>query len=74
MFKTKSRNHEVRSFKTMSQNQFLATEVIMVLAGNQWWPHTSGGRLRLAHAITHVSHHRFGHFVKGNIRNIHKNE
>ena len=44
-----------------------------VLAGDQWWPRTRGGRLRLVHAITHVLHHNFGHFVKGNKRNAHKN-
>ena len=26
----------------------------MVLACDQWWPRTSGGRLRYAHAITHL--------------------
>ena len=31
-----------------------------VLAGDQWWPRTSGGRLRLAHVTTHVLHHKFG--------------
>ena len=37
-----------------------------VLAGDQWWPRTSGGRLRFAHAITHLLRHRFGHFVNSN--------
>ena len=32
----------------------------------QWWPRTSGGRLRFAHAITHLLRHRFGHFVNSN--------
>ena len=36
-----------------------------LLAGDQRWPRTSSGRLRLAHAITRVLHHKFGHFVKG---------
>ena len=42
-----------------------------LLAGNQWWPRTSGGRLRFARAITHLLSHRFGNFVKGNKRNPH---
>ena len=37
-----------------------------LLAGDQWWPRTSGGRLRFAHTITHLLRHRFGHFVKSN--------
>ena len=37
-----------------------------ILAGDQWWPHTSGGRLRFAHAISHLLRHRLGHFVKSN--------
>ena len=37
-----------------------------LLAGDQWWPHTSGGRLRLAHAITHVLQHKVSHCVKRN--------
>ena len=31
---------------------------------------TSGGRLRLAHAIKHVLHHKFRHFVKENTKKI----
>ena len=38
----------------------------MLLAGNQWWPRTSGGRLRLVHAIKHLLHHKVGHFVTRN--------
>ena len=38
----------------------------IVLAGDQWWPRTSGGRLRFANAITHLLRHRFGHFVNSN--------
>ena len=44
----------------------------MLLAGDQWWPRTSGGRLRFAHAITHLLRHRFGLFMKGNKRNTYK--
>ena len=29
-----------------------------------YWLATSGGRLHLAQAITHVLHHKFGYFVK----------
>ena len=45
-----------------------------VLAGDQWWPRTSGGRLRFAHAITHLLRHRFGHFVNSNKWNTHKKD
>ena len=37
-----------------------------VLAGDQWWPRTSGGRLRSVRAITYLLRHRIGNFVKGN--------
>ena len=37
-----------------------------LLAGDQWWPRTSGGRLRFAHAPTHLLRHRFGNFVNSN--------
>ena len=47
---------------------------LKVLAGDQWWPRTSGGRLRFAHAITHLLRHRFGHFVNSNKRNTHKKD
>ena len=40
--------------------------ILTVLAGDQWWPRTSGGRLRFAHAITHLLRHRFGHFINSN--------
>ena len=36
-----------------------------ILAGDQWRPRTSGGRLHFEHTITHLLRHRFGHFVKG---------
>ena len=42
------------------------TKDMTVLAGDQWWPRTSGGRLRYAHAITHLLRYRFGHFVNSN--------
>ena len=45
-----------------------------LLAGDQWWPRTSGGRLRFAHAITHLLRHRFSHFVNSNKRNSHKKD
>ena len=35
-----------------------------LLAGDQWWPRTSGGRLRFEHAVMHLLRHRFGHFVE----------
>ena len=37
-----------------------------VVAAYQWWPRTSGGRLRFAHAITHLLRQSFGHFVNSN--------
>ena len=37
-----------------------------ILAGDQWWPRTSGGRLRFAHAVTHLLRHRIGHFINSN--------
>ena len=43
------------------------TESKMLLAGDQWWPHTSGGRLRSARAITYLLRHRIS-----NKRNLHK--
>ena len=43
-----------------------------ILAGDQWWPRTSGGRLRFAHAISHLLRHRFGLFIKGNNRDTYK--
>ena len=36
-------------------------QVIDVLAGNQRWSRTSGGRMRLAHAIMHVLNNKVGH-------------
>ena len=45
-----------------------------LLAGDQWWPRTSGGRLRFAHAITHLLRHRFGHFINSNKWNTHKKD
>ena len=46
--------------------KFIVPLNVGLLASDQCWPHTSGGRLRRAHAIKHVLHHIFGHFVKGN--------
>ena len=46
----------------------------IILAGDQRWPRTSGGRLRFARAITYLLRHRFGNFVKGNKRNPHKKD
>ena len=43
-----------------------------ILAGNQWWPRTRGGRLRSIRAITYLLRHRIDNFVKGNKRNLHK--
>ena len=45
-----------------------------ILAGDQWWPRTSGGRLRSVQAITYLLCHRIGNFVKGNKRNLHKKD
>ena len=45
-----------------------------VLAGDQWWPRTSGGRLRFVRANTYLLRHRIGNFVKGNKRNLHKKD
>ena len=42
-----------------------------LLAGDQWWPRTSGGRLRVVRAVTYLLRHRIGNFVTGNKRNIH---
>ena len=46
---------------------------IAILAGDQWWPRTSGGRLRFVRAKAYLLRHRIGTFVKGNKRNLHKN-
>ena len=46
---------------------------LSVLAGDLWWPRTSGDRFRFVRAITYLLHHRFGNFVKENKRNPHKN-
>ena len=43
-----------------------------LLAGDQWWPRTSGGRLRFIRAITYLLRHIIGMFVKGNKGNLHK--
>ena len=51
---------------------FVLLVVFAVLAGDQWLARTSGGRLRFAHAITHLLRHRFGLFIKGNKRNTYK--
>ena len=45
-----------------------------LLAGDQWWPRTSGGRLRFVLAITYLLRHRIGNFVKGNKRNLHNKD
>ena len=45
-----------------------------VLAGDQWWPRTSGGRLRFLRAITYLFRHRIGKFITGNKRNLHKKD
>ena len=45
-----------------------------LLADDQWWPRTSGGRLRFARAITYLLHHRFGSFLKGNKRKPYKKD
>ena len=42
------------------------SDIRTLLAGDQWWPRTSVGRLRFAHAITHLLRQRFVHFVKSN--------
>ena len=39
-----------------------------ILADDQWWPRTKGGRLRFARAITYLLRHKFGSFVKRNKR------
>ena len=54
-----------------STSQRMTLELLM--AGDQWWPRTSGSRFRYARAITYLLRHRFGNFVKGNKRNPHKN-
>ena len=58
--------------KMFASNVTLLANILAILAGDQWWPRTSGGRLRCAHAITHLLRHRFGLFIKGNKRNTHK--
>ena len=45
-----------------------------ILAGDQWWPRTSGGCLRFVRAITYLLRHRISNFVKGNKRNLHKKD
>ena len=64
-------HHEIATFKT-NDYSFDTVEKEILLAGDQWWPHTSGGRLRFVRAITYLLRHRFGNFVKGNKRNLHK--
>ena len=49
-------------------------DLLKILAGDQWWPRTSGGHLRLAQALTYLLRHRLGNFVKGNKRNPHKKD
>ena len=45
-----------------------------LLAADQWWPRTSGGRLRFIRAITYSLRHRISNFVEGNKRNLHKKD
>ena len=45
-----------------------------VLAGDQWWPRTIGGRLRFARAITYLLHNRFSNLIKGNKRNSYEKD
>ena len=40
-----------------------------VLAGDQWWPRTSGSRVRSVRAMTYFLRHRIGNFIKGNKMN-----
>ena len=42
-----------------------------LLAGDQWWPRTSGGRVRFVRAVMYLLCHRIGNFGTGNKRNSH---
>ena len=53
-------------FKMISQKYSLGDPL---LAGDQCWPRIRDDRLRLAHAITHVLHHKFGHLKKKKKKN-----
>ena len=66
-----SRVNGLNSLEAFKHNNELSQKIYTakthsVLAGDQWWPRTSGGRLRFAHAITHLFRHRFGHFINSN--------
>ena len=50
------------------------SDVRTLLAGDQWWPRTSGGRLHSVWAIAYLLRHRISNFVKGNKRNLHKQD
>ena len=65
------RAHEIYKKGTVNLANVSLKDILLatfknILAGDQWWPRTSGGRLRFAHAITHLLRHRFGHFVNSN--------
>ena len=45
-----------------------------LLASDQWWPRSSGDRLRFVRTITNLLRHRIGNFVKGNKRNLHEKD
>ena len=56
----------LRTYAIESVLDLIITLVLYTLLAGDQWPRTSGGRLRFAHAITHLLGHRFGHFVSSN--------
>ena len=64
----------VPSMKKLKLHFIIILPFNLVLAGDQWWLRTSGGRFRFARAITYLLRHRFGSFVKENNLNPHKKD
>ena len=64
LFKILDRDNEPSNFQEMLMNstkrclKLLQTKkkcvAVSILAGDQWWPRTSGGRLRFVRAITYL--------------------
>ena len=51
LFKCPNVSPELRIKNNLSVKFLL---LLSVLAGDQWWPRTSGGRLRFAYAVTQI--------------------
>ena len=52
-----------------SDNRFNPDVILLLLAGDQYWPRTCGGRFHFARTITYLLRHIFGSFEKGNKKN-----